>query len=168
MNMYENFAKSTLKELIVKLHSDRVDKASIKKYIDITLVDEVFKDIEDKEKQEAKQKQSWNRLSFTLTDDHVKLLRRASIDWREDGYIGHWEMDDKRPYGNSDIEEDIMSITGKDLSVLQAQKLHEETKFALQVMLLNGTIKTGEYKRKDHYGDDWKPVDKTSKEESSK
>lgn len=158
---YEMFTKSTLKEVVIKLYEQRVNKESIKKYVDATLVDEVFKEIESKERAEQKKKQEWDRLTFTLTDEHVKLLRRVNIGWTEDddGYVGHWELDAKRPYGNSDIEDDIRSITGKDLSDHQSLKYHEETKFALEILVQHGIIKTGVYKRKASYTDDWNPAD---------
>lgn len=49
--------------------------------------------------------------TFTVTDDHLKLLRRASVGW-SDCEFGAPEIDPKRPYGNSNVLGDIAEILG--------------------------------------------------------
>jgi len=49
---------------------------------------------------------------FTLTEDHVKLLRRANVKYSghcEWGYVG---LDCKRPFGNGDLVGDMAKILG--------------------------------------------------------
>lgn len=47
--------------------------------------------------------------TFTLTEDHIKLLSRAYIGW-EDSEFGAPSIDCKRPYGNSYVEGDVAEI----------------------------------------------------------
>jgi len=106
---------------------------------------------------------------FTLTADHVKLLRRMCVAWDGIEY-GAPTIDPKRPYGNKDVEQDIHTIlTGRDepledlarqeRETLQARyrRLHEETKTALQVVLAAGSFEPGEYLA-DAYFDNWQPA----------
>lgn len=172
MGEKETFTKNHLKELVVKLQDSRVDVSVIKKYVDSSIVDEVFADLKKKEDALRKQKQSDDRLSFDLTEEHVKLMKRLNIKWiRDDSYLGHIEIDAKRPYGNSDIEDDIAKIIGLKLltnqydevemskeQYVQVRKLHEEVKFALEILVVSGKAELGKYTRKDNYGDDWKKV----------
>ena len=49
---------------------------------------------------------------FTLTEDHVKLLRRSNVNYSghcEWGYVG---LDCKRPFGNGDLVGDMAKILG--------------------------------------------------------
>ena len=48
---------------------------------------------------------------FTVTDEHLRLLRRAHVTW-VDAEFGAPEIDGKRPYGNSDVYSDIAEILG--------------------------------------------------------
>ena len=41
---------------------------------------------------------------------------------------------------------------------VQVRKLHEEVKFALEILVVSGKAELGKYTRKDNYGDDWKKV----------
>ena len=99
---------------------------------------------------------------FTLTEDHVKLLRAAYIGW-EDCEFGAPAIDCKRPYGNSDVVRDICEILdwplvetreGTDCTPEQdetARKLHSETQTALQVILATGGMTTGTYRMMRQY-----------------
>jgi hypothetical protein len=50
--------------------------------------------------------------NFTLTENHLKLLRRMNVSYNEDCEYGAPEIDPKRPYGNSNVEQDIIEILG--------------------------------------------------------
>jgi len=64
-----------------------------------------------------------------ITNDHLKLLEKAY--WKyEDCEYGAPAIDCKRPYGNSDVEEDIAEILGwregsNGLSEKQTDKAHD-------------------------------------------
>ena len=103
---------------------------------------------------------------FTLTGEHVKLLRRAYVRW-EDCETGAPAIDCKRPYGNSWVEMDVAEILGWDVPLDQfedryltreqderATELHRETVTALQVILATGCFEPGDYEASD-YGTDW-------------
>ena len=109
-------------------------------------------------------------IEFEFTDEHMKLLRAMYVDW-EDGEAGAPAINCKRPYGNSDIHEDIAEVLGwelfedadgqKHLSKSQrdrAEKLHKETKDALQIFLLWGRSPGfGVWVKEDRYLDhSWK------------
>ena len=70
-----------------------------------------------------------NATRFTVTDEHLRLLRRAYVSWDETEF-GAPEIDCKRPYGNSDM-------------------LHAETAVALQIALSTGEFRNGRYTRED-------------------
>lgn len=104
---------------------------------------------------------------FTLTEDHVKLLRAAYVDRHCPEAPG---LDSKRPYGDSDVEMSIAKALGMELfedadeqkhvSKSQRQyieKIESEMPTALQVVLSAGTFEPGEYKC-DKYDRNWQPV----------
>lgn len=89
--------------------------------------------------------------TFTLTDDHLKLLRAMHVGWQDAEY-GAPEIDPKRPYGNRGVECDIHEIlTGeKDYELTDEQRerysqLHRETQTALEIMLQLGELRPGTY-----------------------
>lgn len=95
--------------------------------------------------------------TFTVTDEHIKLLRRAYVGW-EDCEYGAPSIDRKRPYGNSGVAGDIAEILGwdwddslTDEQVDRARELHKETQTALQIFLITGEMKTGTYAKTDKY-----------------
>lgn len=111
---------------------------------------------------------------FTLTDEHIKLVRHFYIDWWEcetgaprvagDKPYGCAAVDPKRPYGNSTVAKDIHqiltgeSLRNEDLSEAKEQfylELHEETCTALQIILATGTFTPGIYEV-EGYSRDWK------------
>ncbi len=92
---------------------------------------------------------------FTLTPIHIKLIRRMNVRYDEDTEYGAPEIDPKRPYGNSDVEDDIREIVGKRLSSDDCLKLHKETEKALQIFLLNAQIEPVKFTRSNYYTDDW-------------
>ena len=82
---------------------------------------------------------------FTITKDHLKLLKRMYVGW-DDCEFGAPAIDCKRPYGNSDVLDDIKEITGKRSNIL-----HKQMKVVLQIILCTGEIKEGRYKLKEKY-----------------
>lgn len=110
-----------------------------------------------------------NVRDFTVTADHLKLMKRAYVSW-DDAEFGAPEIDAKRPYGNSNVIEDIAEILGVpedqwsdgDGEALpdaeQAfTKLHAETAIVLQIALNTGKFREGRYVR-EGYGD-WHRAD---------
>lgn len=106
-------------------------------------------------------------MKFEVTEEHIKLLRRAYVEWGEIE-SGAPAIDGKRPYGNSDVTRDVAEILGLELitdrygdTVLtyeQGQycdKIHRETEYALQIFLCMGEMKPGVYIRKDEYDRAW-------------
>lgn len=78
-----------------------------------------------------------------MTDEHLKLLRRAYVSW-ENCEFGAPSIDCKRPYGNSDVITDICEILGWKIPQTMpgaacmeghASKIHEETETALEIIL---------------------------------
>jgi hypothetical protein len=101
---------------------------------------------------------------FTVTDEHLRLLRHAYVFW-EEGEFGAPSIDSKRPYGNSNVYGDIAEIldvpetewTDEELNPsLDAEwrflRLHVETAVALQIALATSEFRTGRYVR----GDEWR------------
>lgn len=108
--------------------------------------------------------------TFTLKQEHFDLLSKSWVQWQGDEF-GAPEIDPKRPYGNSDVFNDIHRIlTGEEWDYDEEEemplelentyrKLHEETETALQVILnnLGGFCPPGEYQR-EPYGGKWELV----------
>jgi hypothetical protein len=106
---------------------------------------------------------------FTLTKELIMLLRKMYVTW-QDCESGAPAIDPKRPYGNSDVYNDMHEIlTGKNCSednkgdqltqkeVNHYASLHQETETALQIVLFTGKFKAGTYE-KEGYGNEWKLV----------
>ena len=98
---------------------------------------------------------------FTVTDEHLRLLRRAHVSW-DDTEFGAPEISCKHPYGNSNVWLDIAEIleipdsewADKDMDPLpdyeqRFLRLHVETAVALQIALSTGEFRTGRYTRED-------------------
>jgi hypothetical protein len=99
---------------------------------------------------------------------HLNLLKRTSISW-DDCEYGAPAIDCKRPYGNSDVEDDIAEIiklpkkdnwdfeeeswSGK--SAFYMDDLHKQTKVALQIILHCQTFKLGWYKKRKDGWQEW-------------
>ena len=103
---------------------------------------------------------------FTVTEDHLKLLRRARVSW-DDAEYGAPAIDPKRPYGSSNQVRDMAEILGlpdsewldQDDVIPGAEgrlaRLHAETAIALQIVLATGEFRPGRYTRTDQYEIDW-------------
>lgn len=111
---------------------------------------------------------STRELRFQLTEDHIKLLRRAYVSW-EDCAFGAPTIDCKRPYGNSSVECDIAEILGWKVDEedgpngeqrAAAEAIHRQTQTALQIVLVTGAMQAGEYVKTEEYeGRSWVRVD---------
>lgn len=65
-----------------------------------------------------------------------KLLKRAYVGW-EDSETGAPCINPKRPYGNSDVAEDVREILDIPLTDAEALELHKMTESVLQDVLKN-------------------------------
>lgn len=96
---------------------------------------------------------------FTVTDEHLRLLRRAHVSWDETEF-GAPGIDPKRPYGNFNVYSDIAEILGLVDGEWQDEveedwpppelewrflRLHVETAIALQIALATGKFRAGRY-----------------------
>lgn len=108
--------------------------------------------------------------TFQLKEEHLKLLRRAYTTWDHAEY-GAPGIDPKRPYGNSDVVEDICRILGWEMPdeddeeqsrqvCSRARRVHEETETALQILLCfaGEDVRPGKY-RLEGWGKDWERVE---------
>lgn len=105
---------------------------------------------------------------FTVTDDHLKLLKRLNFRYDSHSEFGAPIVDPKRPYGNSDVYIDMGEILdiSPDLidswgdpkfSVEQERyfdKVHEEMVTVLEILTRNLSISKGEY-RAEEYRSNW-------------
>lgn len=98
---------------------------------------------------------------FKVTSEHLKLLPRFNIVW-EDSEYGAPAVDCKRPYGNSNVEDDILEILGiipEDVSNYgdyytdkqreYAKILHTEMRIVLEILCHNLAINIGWYEFKN-------------------
>lgn len=96
---------------------------------------------------------------FTVTEDHLKCLRRLNI-YDNDGP----EIDGKRPFGNSDYRGDILEILGEEKTESadgegfwtkaqgeRADKVWCELGLALQIALCTASFETGTYEQQSPY-----------------
>lgn len=108
----------------------------------------------------------FGELRFTITEDHLKLLPHLNIHFDQWAYEGAPGVDQKRPYGNSDVYGDIYEIlngagshydpeTGEDLiseeMYDQYKKLHEEMGIVLLICAQNNGVELGEYKAANYF-----------------
>jgi hypothetical protein len=109
--------------------------------------------------------------TFTLTPELITLLRASYVSDRlSDCEYGAAEIDCKRPYGNGDVEGDIIELLWSEVEFDEAAEewpegytekaaaLHRQTPAALQVVLASGSFEPGEYRTSSKYGIDWKRV----------
>lgn len=101
---------------------------------------------------------------FTLTEQHIKLLREMRVDWNAMAN-GAPMIDPNRPYGNSNVYRDMLWIVYGEI-VTEAtifgdqladslDRLHRETQTALQIVLSTGAMEPGDYTA-PLYTRDWK------------
>jgi hypothetical protein len=95
---------------------------------------------------------------FTLTLEHVALLKRMCVEWQDEPYDGAPAINIKRPYGNSSVWQDVAEIIGLQPAEdddgekhwpkgtrERCMALHRETETALQVCLTAQTFEPGDY-----------------------
>jgi len=111
---------------------------------------------------------------FTVTEDHLKLLRHlcdGGLYWDPGEGYGAPCMNPKKPYGNSDVPQDVARIVGAPDSDLQQWdhdrgptaevedhylRLHVEAGIALKIALATGEFRSGRYTRTSAESNDWK------------
>lgn len=97
-----------------------------------------------------------------VTEEHLKLLRRAYFRYEHQVEFGAPGMDQKRPYGNSYVYGDIaeiLGIEGTDEGFTNDQydymlTLHRELATVLNIMVRNGGVEPGVYVA-DDYRQNW-------------
>jgi len=52
-----------------------------------------------------------DKKTFLMKDEHLKLLKEMNVGWADDEF-GAPEIDPKRPYGNSGVEQHMLEILG--------------------------------------------------------
>lgn len=98
---------------------------------------------------------------FELREEHLKLLEHAYVSWNDVEH-GAPEINPKRPYGDSGVAWSMAEILGiqapdpEDDAALEPfydrmRTLHEETQFALQIVLCTRSFQPGRYRRLDDY-----------------
>jgi hypothetical protein len=110
---------------------------------------------------------------FTVTEDHLKLLRhaRAGTWYPGEGDHGAAGVSLKKPYGNSYIEADVAEIVGApdedwvfedgykthltEEATKRFLRLHIEAMAALQIVLAVGEFRPGHYRRSAIWAIDW-------------
>lgn len=104
---------------------------------------------------------------FTLTEQHLSLMRRANIRWNDDAYEGSPEVDLKRPYGNGHVVRDVAEILGyewdweEELPEELYNELfvwHREMEYALQVVLAVQSFEPGVYETPRYRYNGWTKV----------
>lgn len=107
-------------------------------------------------------------VKFTMTEQHLTLLRKMHVENGPDAP----EIDQKRPYGNSDIERDVCELLHlpydresdnpmtKEVEST-VKRLHRETATALQIVLRTGKFEPGTY-RADWEGGKWVRVSESA------
>ena len=109
--------------------------------------------------------------TFTVTEPHMKLLGRLYFGYDDYTEFGAPEVDPKRPYGNSDVYDDIAEILGLEVGEDQwgyrrfadeqidyMNEVHRQMETVLQILVRNARegISPGIYATSSRYGMDWK------------
>jgi hypothetical protein len=122
---------------------------------------------------QRERQQPYFHMFFLMTREHLALAKRLHIVWYdvEDGAPG---CSIRRPYGNSDVLEDIAEIIGyrawthpgcySDQEEQHLKDLHRAMQIVLQIIVHTGQMKTGVYK-KPGLSEDWIFVEHPVEEE---
>lgn len=102
---------------------------------------------------------------FTLTTQHIALLKRMCVEWQDDPYDGAPAINIKRPYGNSSVWQDVAEAIGltptkdddgeehwPEGTRKRCLTLHRQMETALQVCLTAQTFEPGEYVAEPYRG----------------
>ena len=149
------------------------------------------RDAENCEYKDKKKKEMENierTTKFTITENHLKLMKHLVVEW-DDCEFGAPCIDCKRPYGNSDVIDDMAEIIGikknkstidydneeeeeygniedyfseaewKDEVYDKMDVLHKEMQIVLQIIFVLGKIEAGDYVKEDEY-QSWKKLNK--------
>ncbi len=97
---------------------------------------------------------------FLVTEDHIRLLQNFNIDWDDSLYEGAPRVNPKRPYGNSCLTSDVAGILEWDEVDFESDKyeqqhhdaegIHREMEFVLQILVSNLKIEPGWYFSEDY------------------
>lgn len=98
---------------------------------------------------------------FTITDDHLLLLKELHVDFEAGIEFGAPAVDPKRPYGNGDVFRDmrrILGVEGEETAEgnTELSELHREMALVLQIGCRLGRFEKGTYTR-EPYTIDWRP-----------
>lgn len=112
-----------------------------------------------------------SKVRFTITEDHLRLLRRAWVSWN-DCEFGAPGIDPKRPYGNGDVIHDMSEILGVESvetdddgdhwppgTTAKLTKLHRDTEKVLQIALSVGFFEPGVYESEEFKPRTWTKLD---------
>ncbi len=112
-------------------------------------------------------------MTFTLTEEHIKLLQELYFEWYEDFENPGIAINFKRPFGNGDMITDILEILGKEAKECpycgerldeeleeRCETLYKETLTALKVILSTKKFEPGKYVTRD--GSNWEKVSEES------
>lgn len=98
-------------------------------------------------------------ITFDLTEQHLKLFRRANVSWNDIEY-GAPTIDGKRPYGNGDVPGDMRAILDlPDATDEELRSLHKEMEIALQIVLCTGSFTPGKYVAEKYSSRSWQRGD---------
>ena len=78
---------------------------------------------------------------FVVTNTHLQLLSNCCVSW-DDCEFGAPCIDPKRPFGNSEVEQDYEDITGSPYD----DRTYKELETCLQILLDNLNIHIGLYR----------------------
>lgn len=85
--------------------------------------------------------------TFTITKEHLVLAQNMYVGWFGAEY-GAPTINPKRPYGNSDVEEDVHELLG---NIPNVEELHKQMETALQIFLCTLSFQEGTYVKKEKY-----------------
>lgn len=109
---------------------------------------------------------------FEVKEEHIKLLKKLNFDFDSRTEFGAPLISPKRPYGNSDVYQDIADIIGikpevtdwdneddffSDTQEMYMYALHKDMTTVLNILCVNLTIEAGMYQAKV-YSDNWKKI----------
>lgn len=97
-------------------------------------------------------------IGFDLTEQHLKLFRRANVSWNDIEY-GAPSISGKRPYGNGDVPGDMRAILDlPEATDEEMRSLHREMETALQIVLCTGSFAAGRYIAEKYSSRSWEKV----------